>query len=68
MMQFETVIHDGTVVTPSETFKADIGINGGVIAAVAERIAGGERRIDAGGRLVMPGGIEGHCHIAQESS
>ncbi|CAH2603881.1 D-hydantoinase [Rhodovastum atsumiense] len=65
---FETVIHGGTVVTASEVFRADIGIADGRIAAVAETIAGGETRIDASGKLVMPGGIEAHCHIAQESS
>jgi dihydropyrimidinase len=65
---FDTVIHGGTVVTASETFPADIGIAHGRIAAIAERIDGGERRIDAAGKLVMPGGIEAHCHIAQESS
>lgn len=68
METFDTVIHDGTLVTAAETFRGDLGIKDGRIAAVAERIAGGLRRIDAGGRLVMPGGIEAHCHIAQESS
>ncbi|MEI4260154.1 dihydropyrimidinase [Roseovarius sp. D0-M9] len=67
-MEFDTVIHGGTVVTASETYKGDIGISAGRIAAVAERLAGGARRIDAGGRLVMPGGIEAHAHVAQESA
>lgn len=67
-MQFDTVIHDGTLVTASETASADIGIRDGRIVAIAEHLAGGDQRIDAGGRLVMPGGIEGHAHIAQESS
>lgn len=67
-MQFDTVIHDGTLVTASETASADIGIRDGRIIAIAEHLTGGEQRIDAGGRLVMPGGIEGHAHIAQESS
>ena len=59
---FDTVVHGGTVVTANDTFKADIGIRDGRIVAVAEEIAGGARRIDASGRLVMPGGIEAHCH------
>ncbi|MFV0334794.1 MAG: dihydropyrimidinase [Tropicimonas sp.] len=67
-MHFDTVIHDGTIITATETFRGDIGISGGRIIALAERLAGGERRIDAGGRLVLPGGIETHAHIAQESS
>lgn len=67
-MHFDTVIHDGLVATASETWKGDIGIKDGRIAAVAEHLSGGDRRIDAGGRIVMPGGIEAHAHIAQESS
>ena len=68
MSAFDTVIHGGTIVAGGETFRGDLGISDGRIAAIAERIPGGERRIDAGGRLVLPGGIEAHCHIAQESS
>lgn len=68
MSEFDTVIHGGRVVTASDVFDADIGIKDGRISAIAEKIAGGERRIDAGGKLVMPGGIEAHAHIAQESS
>lgn len=67
-MDFDTVIHDGTLATATDTFKADIGITDGRITAIAERLNGGAERIDAGGRLVMPGGIEAHAHIAQESS
>tara|TARA_B100001179_G_scaffold30249_1_gene18366 strand:+ start:735 stop:2195 length:1461 start_codon:yes stop_codon:yes gene_type:complete len=67
-MQFDTVIHGGLIATADYTAKGDIGIKDGRIAAVAERLSGGERRIDAGGRIVMPGGIEAHAHIAQESS
>ncbi|ATI40838.1 dihydropyrimidinase [Pacificitalea manganoxidans] len=67
-MQFDTVIHGGLIATADYTATGDIGIKDGRIAAVAERLSGGQRRIDAGGRIVMPGGIEAHAHIAQESS
>ncbi len=67
-MEFDTVIHGGTIVTASEQYRGDLGISGERIVAVAERLDGGMRRIDAGGRLVMPGGIEAHAHIAQESA
>ena len=60
-MEFDTVIHGGTLVTASETSKGDIGIRNGRIVALAESLPGGERRIDAGGRLVMPGGIDEQC-------
>ena len=63
----DLVIRNGTVATASDTFKADIGITGGRITAIAESLSG-EREIDATGKLVLPGGIEAHCHIAQESA
>ncbi len=67
-MEFDTVIHGGTIVTPTESWQGDLGLVGGRIAGLAERLPGGARRIDATGRLVLPGGIEAHAHIAQESS
>ena len=66
MADFDTVIRGGTVVTASDTFRADIGIRDGRIAAIAESLSGGDE-IDATGLLVMPGGIDSHVHIAQPS-
>ncbi|ETX27480.1 dihydropyrimidinase [Roseivivax isoporae] len=64
---FDLVITGGTVATASDTFRADIGITDGRIAALGHELQGRDR-IDASGRLVLPGGIEAHCHIAQESA
>jgi dihydropyrimidinase len=61
---FDLVIRGGTVVTASEQFRADIGIAGGRIAAVGANLAG-SAAIDADGLLVMPGGVDSHCHIEQ---
>ena len=66
-MTFDTVIKDGTCVTASEQFVADIGISGGKIAALGKDLQSADV-IDATGRLVMPGGIEAHAHIAQNSA
>ncbi|RMC33799.1 dihydropyrimidinase [Paracoccus alkanivorans] len=66
-MELDLVITNGTVATASDTFRADIGIREGRIAAIAENLSGA-REIDASGKLVLPGGIEAHCHIAQESA
>ncbi|PRY89400.1 dihydropyrimidinase [Donghicola tyrosinivorans] len=68
MADFDTVIHGGTIATADYLAKGDVGIKDGRIVAVAEHLSGGDQRIDAGGRIVMPGGIEAHAHIAQESS
>ena len=64
---FDLVVRGGTVVTAVDSVRTDIGIRDGRIAALARGISGA-REIDAAGRLVLPGGIEAHCHIAQESS
>ncbi|MGB3553932.1 MAG: dihydropyrimidinase [Jannaschia sp.] len=64
---FDLVIRGGKVATASDTFMADIGITDGRIAAIGTGLDGGDV-IDASGKLVLPGGIEAHCHIAQESA
>lgn len=66
-MELDLVITNGTVATASDTFRADIGIRDGRIAAIADKLSGA-REIDASGKLVLPGGVEAHCHIAQESA
>jgi dihydropyrimidinase len=62
---FDTIIAGGTVATASDVFRADIGIRDGRIAALADRLSGAARTIDATGRLVLPGGIDAHVHIDQ---
>ncbi|WP_375410351.1 dihydropyrimidinase [uncultured Methylobacterium sp.] len=67
MPEFDLAIRGGTVVTATDTLRADIGIRDGRIVALAERITDAARTIDAGGLLVLPGGIDSHVHIAQAS-
>ncbi len=64
MPEFDLVIRGGTVVTESDEFRADVGVRGGRIAALAERLDGGPV-LDAGGLLVLPGGVDSHCHLEQ---
>ncbi|KMK65458.1 dihydropyrimidinase [Puniceibacterium sp. IMCC21224] len=64
---FDLVITDGEVATATDRFHADIGITDGKIAALGTGLKGHDQ-IDASGKLVLPGGIEAHCHIAQESA
>ncbi len=66
-MTFDTIIRGGTVVTASDTFCCEIGIRGGRIAALGENLGEAGEIVDATGRLVMPGGIDSHVHIAQPS-
>ncbi|MGU3360879.1 dihydropyrimidinase [Methylobacterium sp. M6A4_1b] len=67
MPDFDLAIRGGTLVTATDTCPADLGIRGGRIAAIGERITDAARTIDASGLLVLPGGIDSHVHIAQES-
>ena len=63
----DLVIRGGTIATASDTYRADIGITGGKISALGHKLDGRDS-LDATARLVLPGGIEAHCHIAQESA
>jgi dihydropyrimidinase len=67
MSDFDTVIKGGTIVTASDTFRADVGISKGKIVAIADDLAGGSEVVMATGKLVMPGGIDSHVHISQPS-
>jgi dihydropyrimidinase len=60
----DLIIKNGTVITATDTFKADVGISNGKITHVAREIAeqAGET-IDATGLLVFPGFIDVHTHF-----
>jgi len=68
MSDFDLVIRRGTVATAADTTACDIGIKDGVVAMLGKNLGLGTREIDASGRLVLPGGIDSHCHIEQRSS
>ncbi len=59
------LIRGGTVVDAEYSYRADVLIVGETIAAIGESIEapGGCTIIDAGERLVMPGGIDPHTHM-----
>ena len=67
MAQFDLAIRGGTIVTASDEFRADIGVRDGRIVSIADRIEGAAREIDATGLLALPGGIDSHVHISQQS-
>ena len=57
-----TVILGGTIVTADLSYKADVLIEQGRIAAIGRGLTGGTV-LDATGCLVMPGGIDPHTHL-----
>jgi len=67
-MTYDLVVRNGTVVTASDMSRCDVGVKDGRIAALATNLPQGERDIDASDKLILPGGIDSHCHIEQKSS
>ena len=68
MDSLDLVVRNGTVVSASDTMACDVGVRDGRIVALARDLPRAKREIDASGRLVLPGGIDSHCHIDQQSS
>jgi len=62
---FDLVIRDATAVTAGDISRCDIGVRRGRIVALGENLGRGAREIDARGRYVLPGGVDGHCHLDQ---
>ena len=58
------LIRNGRIITASDDHIADILIEGEQIRAIGKDLsATAERTIDAGGKLVFPGGIDPHVHL-----
>lgn len=64
-MTFDLVVRGGRIVTAHEDYLADVGVMDGTIAAIGSGLHG-SREIDASGKLVIPGAIDGHVHMRTE--
>lgn len=62
---FDLVVRNADIATAADRFHADIGIVDGRIVALGQGLPTGKTEIDAAGRLVTPGGVDGHCHLDQ---
>lgn len=62
----DLLIKNGTVVTAEASFPADVAVSSGKITAIGSDLDAGPDTeiIDAAGRLVLPGAIDGHTHLA----
>lgn len=68
MSDFDLVIRNARCATAADTFSADIAIRDGRIVSLGEALGAGKEEIDAAGRWVLPGGIDGHCHLDQPTN
>jgi dihydropyrimidinase len=58
------LVRNGRVVTASESYEADLYVDGGKIALVGQGLSlPADTVIDASGCLVLPGGIDVHTHL-----
>jgi dihydropyrimidinase len=64
-MGFDTLIVNGTVVTATDTYAADVAIADGKITALGQSLAreNAKRVLDAKNKYVLPGGIDVHTHL-----
>jgi dihydropyrimidinase len=59
-----TLIKNGTLITASETFEADILVEGESISLIGKNLTHPNAEvIDAAGKLIMPGGVDPHVHL-----
>jgi dihydropyrimidinase len=64
-MAHELVLKNGRIVSPGLDFVGDLAISGERIAAIGHGLAG-RQELDVSGKLVIPGGIDGHVHMRTE--
>jgi dihydropyrimidinase len=64
-MSFDVLIKNGTVVTATDTYVADVAVVDGKVHSIAKSLPqeNATRVLDAAGKFVMPGGIDVHTHL-----
>ena len=61
----DLIIKNGTIVSPTATFKADVCVdNGKIVAITTDAGTDADKVVDASGKMVLPGAIDAHTHLA----
>lgn len=61
----DLIIKNGTIVSPTATFKADVCVdNGKIVAITADAGTDADKVVAASGKMVLPGAIDAHTHLA----
>jgi len=59
-----SLVRNGRVVTASDSYDADLYVDGGRVALVGQGLSlPADTVVDASGCLVMPGGVDVHTHL-----
>lgn len=61
----DLLIKNGTLVTAKEQFQADLAVKDGKIMAIGKNLdLSADKAVDASGKLVLPGALDAHTHLA----
>lgn len=59
-----TLIKNGTIITATDTYKADVLVKNGIISEIGREISKiASEIIDAADKWVLPGGVDAHTHM-----
>ncbi|MDR2136954.1 MAG: dihydropyrimidinase [Synergistaceae bacterium] len=62
---YDLVLKGGTLVVSEDVFEGDLAVRGGKIAAIGQALDADESRcLDLRGKIVLPGAIDPHVHMA----
>ena len=69
-MSLDTIVAGGRVVLPAGVREASVAVDDGRVAAVGDEasLPESDRRIDATGKIVLPGAVDPHVHIDEVRS
>ncbi len=60
----ELIIKNGTIITSTDTYKADIAVVDGIISAIGSNMYSSDAiEIDATDKYILPGAIDAHVHF-----
>jgi dihydropyrimidinase len=62
-VSYDLLVKNGTVVSASATFVADVAVSGGKVVAIGKVPGDAKETLDARGKVVVPGGIDVHTHF-----
>lgn len=61
----DLLIKGGTIVTAAESFVGDVAVENGTITAIGKNLdLPADKIVDAAGKLVLPGALDAHTHMA----
>jgi dihydropyrimidinase len=65
---YDLIIRGGTIGSATGSFRADLAVKDGKVAALGLGLGPATDEIDATGKLVLPGGVDTHAHVEQVSA